>query len=141
MDHFIKLYKKKKGKDIRKDNRAVQKLRREVEKAKRALSSQHQVRVEVESLFDGEDFSEQLTRAKFEELNMVSWSLFVVSGWMQRTNYDQICLPTPSSQFCVALSGEGKINLMLFSLPFFAFLKWLWDTFFHCCNFFLYIYI
>ncbi|KAK7095419.1 endoplasmic reticulum chaperone BiP-like [Littorina saxatilis] len=69
-DHFIKLYKKKKGKDIRKDNRAVQKLRREVEKAKRALSSQHQVRLEVESLFDGEDFSEQLTRAKFEELNM-----------------------------------------------------------------------
>ena len=43
MDHFIKLYKKKKGKDIRKDNRAVQKLRREVEKAKRALSSAHQV--------------------------------------------------------------------------------------------------
>ncbi|KAL8606288.1 hypothetical protein ACOMHN_024184 [Nucella lapillus] len=70
MEHFIKLYKKKKGKDIRKDNRAVQKLRREVEKAKRALSSQHQVRVEVESIFDGEDFSEQLTRAKFEELNM-----------------------------------------------------------------------
>ena len=87
MDHFIKLYKKKKGKDIRKDNRAVQKLRREVEKAKRALSSQHQVRVEVESLFDGEDFSEQLTRAKFEELNMVSWKvLCVVSGWMQRTS-------------------------------------------------------
>lgn len=70
IDHFVKLYKKKTGKDIRKDNRAVQKLRREVEKAKRALSSQHQVRVEVESLFDGEDFSEQLTRAKFEELNM-----------------------------------------------------------------------
>ena len=43
MDHFIKLYKKKKGKDIHKDIRAVQKLRREVEKAKRALSSAHQV--------------------------------------------------------------------------------------------------
>jgi len=70
MEHFIKLYKKKKGKDLRKDNRAVQKLRREVEKAKRALSSAHQVRIEVESLFDGEDFSESLTRAKFEELNM-----------------------------------------------------------------------
>ena len=71
MEHFIKLYKKKKGKDIRKDNRAVQKLRREVEKAKRALSSAHQVRLEIESFFDGEDFSESLTRAKFEELNMV----------------------------------------------------------------------
>merc|ERR1712156_118575 len=70
MEHFIKLYKKKKGKDLRKDNRAVQKLRREVEKAKRALSASRQVRVEVESLFEGEDFSETLTRAKFEELNM-----------------------------------------------------------------------
>merc|ERR1712141_374293 len=70
MEHFIKLYKKKKGKDLRKDNRAVQKLRREVEKAKRGLSAAHQVRVEVESLFEGEDFSETLTRAKFEELNM-----------------------------------------------------------------------
>lgn len=70
MDHFIKLYKKKKGKDIRKDNRAVQKLRREVEKAKRALSASHQVRIEIESFFEGDDFSETLTRAKFEELNM-----------------------------------------------------------------------
>jgi len=70
MEHFMKLYKKKRGKDIRKDNRAVQKLRREVEKAKRALSSQHQTKIEIESLFDGEDFSETLTRAKFEELNM-----------------------------------------------------------------------
>jgi len=70
MDYFIKLYKKKKGKDVRKSNRAVQKLRREVEKAKRALSSQHQARIEIESFYDGEDFSETLTRAKFEELNM-----------------------------------------------------------------------
>ncbi|XP_057289646.1 endoplasmic reticulum chaperone BiP-like [Hydractinia symbiolongicarpus] len=69
MEHFIKLYKKKKGKDIRKDKRAVQKLRREVEKAKRALSTQHQARVEVESLIDGDDFAETLTRAKFDELN------------------------------------------------------------------------
>jgi len=69
MDHFMKLYKKKYGKDIRKDNRAVQKLRREVEKAKRALSATHSARIEIESFYDGEDFSETLTRAKFEELN------------------------------------------------------------------------
>jgi len=72
MEYFIKLYKKKTGKDVRKDNRAVQKLRREVEKAKRTLSAQHQARIEIESFFEGEDFSETLTRAKFEELNMVS---------------------------------------------------------------------
>ncbi|KAK9067988.1 hypothetical protein SSX86_012099 [Deinandra increscens subsp. villosa] len=69
MEHFIKLIKKKHGKDISKDNRALGKLRREAERAKRALSSQHQVRVEIESLFDGVDFSEPLTRARFEELN------------------------------------------------------------------------
>jgi heat shock protein 5 len=70
MEHFIKLFKKKSGKDARKDNRAVQKLRREVEKAKRTLSSQHQTKIEIESFYDNEDFSETLTRAKFEELNM-----------------------------------------------------------------------
>merc|ERR1712168_145868 len=70
MDYFMKLYKKKTGKDIRKNDRSVQKLRREVEKAKRALSSAHQAKVEIESFFEGEDFSETLTRAKFEELNM-----------------------------------------------------------------------
>ncbi|GJW25587.1 luminal binding protein [Tanacetum coccineum] len=69
MEYFIKLIKKKYGKDISKDNRALGKLRREAELAKRALSNQHQVRVEIESLFDGVDFSEPLTRARFEELN------------------------------------------------------------------------
>ena len=55
--------------DVSKDGRALQKLRREAERAKRALSSQHQVRVEVESLAEGVDLSEPLTRARFEELN------------------------------------------------------------------------
>ncbi|CAG2203138.1 BIP [Mytilus edulis] len=45
MEHFIKVYKKKTGKDMRKDKHAMQKLRRN-------------------------DFSETLSRAKFEELNM-----------------------------------------------------------------------
>lgn len=55
----------------RKDDRALQKLRREVEKAKRTLSYRHETRIEIESLMNGEDFSYTLTRAKFEELNMV----------------------------------------------------------------------
>merc|ERR1719361_720946 len=70
MQHFMKIFQKKHSKDMSKDKRALQKLRREVEKAKRALSSTHQARVEIEALFDGVDFSETLTRAKFEELNM-----------------------------------------------------------------------
>jgi molecular chaperone DnaK (HSP70) len=70
MDYFIKLIKKKYQVDVSKDARALQKLRREAERAKRALSSQHQVRVEIESLAEGVDLSEPLTRARFEELNM-----------------------------------------------------------------------
>ncbi|KAJ2500386.1 ATPase with role in protein import into the ER [Coemansia sp. RSA 1972] len=69
VDHFVQLFKKKTGKDARTDKKAMGKFKREAEKAKRTLSSQMSVRVEVESLMEGEDFSETLTRAKFEELN------------------------------------------------------------------------
>merc|ERR1719480_739547 len=69
MQHFIKIFNKKNNVNMDKDKRAIQKLRKEVEKAKRALSSTHQARLEVEALFDGKDFSETLTRARFEELN------------------------------------------------------------------------
>merc|ERR1711907_740152 len=55
MQHFIKIFNKKHSKDMT--------------KAKRALSSTHQARVEIEALFDGVDFSETLTRARFEEIN------------------------------------------------------------------------
>ncbi|KAK4339664.1 hypothetical protein RND71_041126 [Anisodus tanguticus] len=70
MDHFIKLIKRKYNKDISNDKKALGKLKKECERAKRALSNQHQVRIEIESLFYGVDFSEPLTRARFEELNM-----------------------------------------------------------------------
>merc|ERR1711937_649480 len=69
MQHFIKIFNKKTSTDMQKDKRSMQKLRREVEKTKRALSSTRQARLEIEALFDGVDFSESLTRARFEELN------------------------------------------------------------------------
>lgn len=47
LDHFMKLIQKKSGTDISKDKRAIQKLKREVEKAKRALSSQHETKIEI----------------------------------------------------------------------------------------------
>jgi heat shock protein 5 len=69
IDHFVKLYKKKNKVDVSQDLRAMGKLKREVEKAKRTLSSQMSTRIEIESFHDGKDFSETLSRAKFEELN------------------------------------------------------------------------
>merc|ERR1711879_1109535 len=66
---LIKTFKKKHKKDITNNLRALAKLRREVEKAKRSLSSQHQVKIEIDNFAEGIDFSETLTRARFEELN------------------------------------------------------------------------
>jgi endoplasmic reticulum chaperone BiP len=45
LDHFMKLIQKKNNIDISKDKRAIQKLKREVEKGKRALSSQHETKI------------------------------------------------------------------------------------------------
>ncbi|KAG9311038.1 heat shock protein 70 family [Chiua virens] len=70
IDYFVELYKKKTGTDVTSNLRAMSKLKREVEKAKRTLSSQQSTRIEIESFEDGNDFSDTLTRAKFEELNM-----------------------------------------------------------------------
>jgi len=50
------------------DQRAMAKLRREVEKGKRALSTKFEVTIEVEAFLDGKDLAVTLTRAKFEEL-------------------------------------------------------------------------
>ena len=68
--HFIKIFKKKNNIDISDNPKALAKLKREVEKAKRTLSNQMSTRIEIDSFTDGIDFSETLTRAKFEELNM-----------------------------------------------------------------------
>ncbi len=67
-EHFVKVFKKKNNKDIKEDPRAMQKLKGEVEKAKRDLSSVHQTKITIENLIDGLDFSETITRARFEEL-------------------------------------------------------------------------
>ncbi|CAN1298651.1 Heat shock 70 kDa protein BIP3 [Linum perenne] len=69
MQHFIELSKKEYNKDVSGDSKALGKLRKECERAKRALSCQTQVRIEIDSFFQGIDFSEPFSRAKFEELN------------------------------------------------------------------------
>lgn len=67
---LAKQFNKKNNVDITQDKKAMGKLKREAEKAKRTLSSQMSTAIEIESFFQGMDFSETLTRAKFEELNI-----------------------------------------------------------------------
>jgi len=67
--YFLGVIQKKHKKDLSKNQRALARLRKACESAKRQLSSQPEARVEVDGLDEGFDFSEKLTRAKFEELN------------------------------------------------------------------------
>jgi heat shock protein 5 len=69
MDHLVKSFRSKSGVDVTTNLDALGKLKREVEYAKRMLSFQELVTIEIGSFADGLDFSETLTRTEFEELN------------------------------------------------------------------------
>lgn len=49
--------------------KAFNKLKREAERVKISLSSQKQVPIQIESLYEGIDLNTSITRARFEELN------------------------------------------------------------------------
>ncbi|XP_076457743.1 endoplasmic reticulum chaperone BiP-like [Babylonia areolata] len=69
VNYLVKVIKQKTGEDVRGNKRAMTRLRRSAEQAKRALSSQHSTRVDLEGVTrDLVDLP--FTRAKFEELNM-----------------------------------------------------------------------
>jgi len=61
---------KNRGKDLTANQRAIRRLRTQCERAKRTLSASTQATIEIDSLFDGIDYSTHLSRARFEELNM-----------------------------------------------------------------------
>jgi len=88
MQYFIKKMQKTQGVDISKDTRALQKLRKEVERVKRALSTQPQARLEVDDIISGHDLQETLTRARFEELNndLFKRTLGPVKEVLERSN-------------------------------------------------------
>ena len=68
VDYLCEDVKKRFKKDIRENARALKRLNIAAEKAKKTLSSATTTTVEVESLFDGLDYTCQLSRAKFEQL-------------------------------------------------------------------------
>ncbi|AMD22827.1 HHR058Cp [Eremothecium sinecaudum] len=69
LEHFKGEFKKKTGLDISGDARALRRLRTAAERAKRTLSAVAQTTIEVDSLFEGEDFEATITRARFEDIN------------------------------------------------------------------------
>jgi len=74
LEHFKKEFQKKEGKDISGDARALRRLRTACERAKRTLSNGTSTTIEIDSLFDGTDFTSQITRAKFESINQKAFA-------------------------------------------------------------------
>ncbi|KAI9755411.1 MAG: Heat shock protein ssb1 [Lichina confinis] len=73
LDHFKKEFQRKTKKDISGDPRALRRLRTACERAKRTLSNGTQATLEIDSLFDGEDFNATITRARFEDINATAF--------------------------------------------------------------------
>ncbi|XP_042027604.1 heat shock 70 kDa protein 18-like [Salvia splendens] len=105
VEYFIKEFKRKKGKNISGNARAIRRLRSACERAKRVLSSAIETPVEIESLFEGIDMFSTITRAKFEDLNM---DLFkkckelvencLSDAKMQKSSVDEVVLVGGSSR-------------------------------------------
>ncbi|CAK9054526.1 Heat shock 70 kDa protein (HSP70) (74.3 kDa protein) (Cytoplasmic antigen) [Durusdinium trenchii] len=71
VDFCIQDFKRKnRNKDMTGNQRAIRRLRTQCERAKRTLSSSTQATIEIDSLFEGIDYSCSLSRARFEELCM-----------------------------------------------------------------------
>jgi L1 cell adhesion molecule like protein len=69
VEFFANEFQRKYKKDLRSNPKSIKKLKVAAEKAKRHLSSSTQTSVELDSLYDGIDFSCSLSRARFDELN------------------------------------------------------------------------
>jgi heat shock protein 1/8 len=70
LKHFVEIFKRHHKEDISGNARALRRLRTACERAKRILSSAAETTIEVDSLYNGIDFSSSITRARFTELNM-----------------------------------------------------------------------
>ena len=72
VDYFVDDFKRKKGKTIDRTTasgkKTIRRLRTACERAKRTLSTSTSANIEIDSLYDGEDFYSTITRARFEEL-------------------------------------------------------------------------
>jgi len=70
MQYFAKEFKRKYNKDLTQSDRSLRRLRSACERAKHTLSSSTTATIEIDSLYEGIDFSSTITRARFEDLCM-----------------------------------------------------------------------
>jgi len=99
VQHCCREFKRKNKKDLSKNARALRRIKTACERAKRILSSSATATIELDSLYDGEDFILNITRARFEELCqdlfrkcMVSIETVIKDGNISKNQVDEIVL-------------------------------------------------
>lgn len=105
VDYFVKDLKLKKKLDITGNPRALRRLRTACERAKRTLSVSTSAPIEIDALYEGQDYYTSITRAKFEELNndlfkstMVPVAKVLSDAKMDKGSIDEIILVGGSSR-------------------------------------------
>ena len=68
VDYFVEMYQNEHGEDITTNAKSMMKLKAKCQEAKHSLSVSLMTTIEIDSLYDGEDFDANITRAKFNEL-------------------------------------------------------------------------
>jgi heat shock protein 5 len=99
LKYLQEVFEEKSGQKIGGDKRAMSRLRQAAEKAKIALSSAKETKVDIESLANGVDLQETVNRAKFEELNndlfkrtLLPVKQVLEDGKMKKDEVDEIVL-------------------------------------------------
>ncbi|GAX14233.1 heat shock 70kDa protein 5 [Fistulifera solaris] len=99
MEYCISQFKRQSGIDVSDDKRAVQRLRKQCEMAKRTLSTQTSATIDCDALANGVDFTTTISRAKFEELNldlfkktMIPVTQVLKDAGMSKNDVDEIIL-------------------------------------------------
>lgn len=98
-EHFCNEFKRKYKKDITTSPRAVKRVKNACEAMKKNLSTSTQATIELDSLFEGIDFSSSITRARFEEVNASHFSKYmgivercVLDAKIDKNSIDEIVL-------------------------------------------------
>jgi len=105
VNYFVQEFKRKNKVDISGNSKASRRLRTACERAKRSLSFLVVANIEVDSLFQGIDFSSSINRAKFEEMNadlfnecMKTVESCLIDAKMDKSKVDDVVLVGGSSR-------------------------------------------
>ncbi|KAH7135364.1 heat shock protein 70 family [Dendryphion nanum] len=67
-DHIVDLIKNKNGIDLRDNSTVIDQLKLEIERAKRALSTQESVTISIPEVYEGENFEQIFSQTEFENM-------------------------------------------------------------------------